>query len=100
MAKLLITTQVRENYGTEDNPHWKSKGGCDYVVKNFTAFKSIPSYIMVIRDKIEIDNAFCQEFIVDYNVVADDFLTQDERLQLKYEGKITYPATEVTYGGA
>jgi hypothetical protein len=27
--------------------------------------------------------------------VADDYLTEFERSQLDYEGKITYPATEI-----
>ena len=27
MAKLMITTQVYENYGSADVPYWKAKGG-------------------------------------------------------------------------
>lgn len=99
MAKLMIRTQVMENYGSAENPHWKAKGGNDYVVKNFTAFNAVPSYIMMIRDRIEIDNDFCREYIVDYNVETDDYLTHDEKLQLRFDGKISYPAQEVTYGG-
>ena len=99
MAKLMIRTQMMENYGSTENPHWKAKGGGDYVVKNFTAFNAVPSYIMMIRDRIEIDNDFCREYIVDYNVETDDYLTQDEKLQLRFDGKISYPAQEVTYGG-
>jgi hypothetical protein len=40
--KLLITTQVRENYGAHDwdgvgecPQYWKSKGGNDYVLRDF-----------------------------------------------------------------
>ena len=97
MAKLMIQTQVMENYGSAENPHWKAKGGNDYVVKNFTAFNSVSSYIMMIRDRIEIDNDLYQEYIVDWEVVTDDYLTQDEKLQLRFDGKISYPAQEVTY---
>jgi len=99
MAKLMIQTQVMENYGSAENPHWKAKGGNDYVVKNFTAFNSVSSYIMMIRDRIEIDNDLYQEYIVDWEVVTDDYLTQDEKLQLRFDGKISYPAQEVTYEG-
>jgi len=99
MAKLMIRTQVMENYGSAENPHWKAKGGNDYVVKNFTAFNSVPSYIMMIRDRIEIDNDYCREYIVDYSVETDDYLTQDEKLQLRFDGKISYSAQEVTYEG-
>jgi hypothetical protein len=28
--KLVIQTQVYENYGEASNPHWKAKGGEDY----------------------------------------------------------------------
>lgn len=107
MAKLLISTQVYENYGAHDwdgegecPQYWKAKGGNDYIVKNFTAFNAIPSYIMVLRDKIEVNNEFCRERIFDWEVVADDYLTQFERDQLEYEGKITFPAVELTYGGS
>ena len=38
------------------------------------------------------------EHIVDWTVVEDDYLTEFERSQLEYEGKITYPAIEVSFG--
>ena len=75
MAKLLITTQVFENYawnedgslGTGDNAYWKPKGGNDYVVRNFK------------------------------DIVADDYLTQFERDQLEFEGEIRFPAKELVW---
>ena len=99
MAKLLIQTQTEENYGSKESPHWKMKGGNDYVVKNFTAFGAVGSFVTVLREKIEIDNEFFKEYILDWEIVSDDYLTHDERLQLKYDGKITFPAIELTYGG-
>lgn len=98
MAKLLITTQVYENYGSAEKPYWKAKGGMDYVVKNFTNFNAIGSYMMVLRDKIEHDTDYLREHIIDWEIVADDYLTQFERSQLQYEGKITHSPTEVFYG--
>jgi hypothetical protein len=32
-----------------------------------------------------------QEYIIDYCLVDDDFMTRDERLQLEFDGKILYP---------
>ncbi|NBW34039.1 MAG: hypothetical protein EBR30_03305 [Cytophagia bacterium] len=105
MSKLLITTQVYENYGAHDwdgqgecPQYWKPKGGNDYVVKNFRNFNAIGSYIMVLRDKIETNTEYFREHIIDWEIVADDYLTQFERSQLEYEGKITYSPTEVFYG--
>ena len=47
MSKLLITTQVYENYGAHDwdgvgecPQYWKAKGGNDYVVKNINLNKA------------------------------------------------------------
>ena len=45
-----------------------------------------------IRDKIEWDDVGSRQYIVGYGIVEDDFMTDFERSQLEYEGKITYPA--------
>lgn len=103
MAKLLITTQVYENYafdedgvlGTGVNAYWKPKGGNDFVVKNFQDFNRVTETVMALRSKIECDNDMYREYIIGWEVVADDYLTEFERSQLEYEGKITYPAVEV-----
>ena len=97
MAKLLISTQVLENYGSEDNPYWKAKGGEDYVVKNFRDFNRVAHVVMALRSEIEIDNPFCQEYIAGWEVVDDDYMTQAERLQMLYEGKVTYAPRELAW---
>ena len=95
MAKLLISTQIRENYGSLHLPHWKSKGGSDYVVKNVDECDMIEILLYRVRDQIETDNPWYKEQIICANLVDDDYLTRDERLQLEFDGKITYPTTEV-----
>lgn len=95
MSKLLITTQVYENYGSAEKPYWKAKGGEDYVVPNFTDFNTVTEVVLSLRDQIESDTDYFRESIIDWVVVADDFLTQFERSQLKYEGRIVYPAKEL-----
>ena len=97
MAKLLIQTQVLENYGDADKPHWKAKGGGDYVVKNFRKFNAATEVVMALRGQIEQDNEFYREHIINFEVVTDDYLTEFERSQLEYEGKITYPANELVW---
>jgi len=100
--KLLITTQVYENYGDADRPYWKPKGGCDYVVKNFQGNRrpsvadSATEAVMALRSQIEQDNEMFQEKIIDFRIVKDDYLTEFERSQLEYEGQITYPCVELT----
>jgi len=95
MAKLMIQTQVLENYGTEFRPRWKAKGGDDYVVPNFTQFNDIHAVIDSIRQQIETDNSFYQEYIVDWYVAEDNELTKWEQQQLDLDGRIDYPAKEL-----
>ncbi len=102
MAKLLIQTQVYENYGAHDwdgknecPQYWKAKGGNDYVVKKFKKFNAVTETVMTLRGQIETDNQYFREQIINFEVVADDYLTEFERSQLDYEGRITYPAKEI-----
>ena len=95
MAKLVILTQVYENYGSALKPHWKAKGGDNYVVSNFTQFNSVQAVVDSIRDRLEVDDEFYNEYIIDWYVAEDDYLTRDERLQLEFEGCIKYPAKEL-----
>jgi len=95
MAKLLIQTQVYENYGDALKPYWKAKGGGDYVVKNFKDFNRVTEFVMALRGQVEQDNEFYTETIIGWEVVADDYLTEFERSQLEYEGQIRYPANEL-----
>ena len=102
MSKLLITTQVYENYGAHDwdgvgecPQYWKAKGGNDYVVKNINLNKATET-VMALRGKIEQDNYGFSETVIGWEVVTDDYLTEFEQSQLDYEGKITYGVKEIT----
>ena len=92
MAKLMITTQVYENYGSADVPYWKAKGGNDYVVENFTDFNEVQQAVVVVRQAVESDDEYYREFVINWFVAEDDYLTEFERSQLEYDGRITYPA--------
>ena len=102
MAKILITTQVYENYGAHDwdgkgecPQYWKAKGGSDYVVKNIKEFNRVTEIVMALRGQIESDTVGYRENIIDWEVVADDYLTEFERSQLEYEGKIRFSPREL-----
>lgn len=105
MAKLQIQTQVFENYawdengslGTGINAYWKAKGGSDYVIKKFKDFNRVTETVMALRGQIEQDNDAFREQIIGWEVVADDYLTEFEKSQLEYEGRITYPAKELAW---
>lgn len=103
MSKLLITTQVYENYawredgslGTGIDAYWKPKGGSDYVVKNIDPNRAA-DIVNLVSGQIEQDNEAFQETVIGWEVVADDYLTEFERSQLEYEGLIRFPAHELT----
>ena len=102
MSKLLITTQVYENYGAHDwdgkgecPSYWKAKGGNDYVVKNFRDYNRVTEVVMALRSQVEEDSQYFREHIIDFEVVADDYLTEFERDQLEYEGSIRFPVKEL-----
>lgn len=101
MSKLLITTQVLENYGAHDwdgegecPSYWKAKGGNDYVVKNIDINRAA-DIANWAAGQVEQDNEYFREYILSWEVVADDFLTEFEQSQLKWEGRIMYPAVEL-----
>jgi hypothetical protein len=103
--KLLITTQVYENYGAHDwdgtgqcPSYWKAKGGSDYVIKKFKGGSADATLaVMAVRSQIEEDNDHFRESIIDFRLVADDYLTEFEQSQLDYEGTVRFPAKELAW---
>ena len=91
--KILITTQYRENYGTAEEPYWKFKGGSDYFILDVDPLKVAPGLLVEqVRGEIEYANPMSEEYILDWELVADDYMTEFERSQLEYDGEIRYPA--------
>jgi hypothetical protein len=94
--KILITTQYKENYGTADEPYWKFKGGEDYVILNVDPLKVAPGLLVEqVRGQIEYSGAMSEEYILDWELVSDDYLTDFERSQLELDGEIRFPAKEI-----
>jgi hypothetical protein len=102
--KLIIQTQYKENYGDEQNPHWKFKGGSTYVVEDITG----PQALRIERDGIptlismlEYYGTGSEEYITDYHVgensekVCDDW---DTPIMLKYSDK-KWSALKFTFNG-
>ena len=102
MSKLIITTQVYENYawredgtiGTGAEAYWKAKGGGDYVVRDVDV-QDLDSVVRFATEQVEQANDYYTETVIDWRVVADDYLTEFEQSQLEYDGQITFPATEI-----
>lgn len=79
--KLVITTQIRENYGAHDwdgvgqcPQHWRCKGGDVYVVTNLTPaqiWKIEKNGVPTLRSLIEIRNHAFEETVIDWSIVDD-----------------------------
>jgi hypothetical protein len=96
MAKLMISTQYTENYGSADEPYWKFKGGMEYfVLMDKGTQTEATMLVMAARSKIEFANDMATEYIIDWKIVADDYMTDFEKSQLEYDGKIAYPAATI-----
>jgi hypothetical protein len=96
MAMLVIRTQYRENYGTEDQPYWKNKGGQEYKVKNVPLNENFEVMIRYI-DGIEYSNSMSEQFIIDWSIESDDYLSWFEKSQLEYDGEILFAEPSFEY---
>jgi len=76
--KIIIHTQYKENYGDEQNPHWKFKGGSVYVVEGINPNDHMLAKVIMdteIKQLIEDRNPMSEEYIIDWSF-ADDNETQ------------------------
>ena len=111
MAKLLIQTQVHENYGAhswdgegECPQYWKAKGGEDYVLPGvladdgtWAAALSLQALVEALKPQVESNDHYWRETVVSWKVLADDQLTPWEADQLQYDGRVDYPAKVLTW---
>ena len=78
--KIVITTQVRENYGDAERPYWKSKGGSVFVVPNLTVAQTLKvkeSGIPTLKALIETRNEMFEEYVVDWSILDNDAVVCD-----------------------
>ena len=99
---LVIRTQFMENYGAHDwdgtgecPQYWKMKGGSEYKITDVPL--NIDYQEVVSMANVEKDNEYCREYILDWSMEADDYLSWFEKSQLEYDGKITCAEPTIEY---
>jgi len=99
---LVIRTQFMENYGAHDwdgtgecPQYWKMKGGSEYKITNVPL--NIDYQEVVSMANVEKDNEYCREYILDWSMEADDYLSWFEKSQLDYDGVIACKEPTVEY---
>lgn len=104
--KLFVTTQYRENYaavnwdGKGQCPqYWKNKGGVDYFLQlgDRLADYAVEDLVKAVVAKVEVRNDYVEEYVVDWFIEADDYLTPFEKDQLEYDGEIKFRPREVIF---
>ena len=73
--KIVINTQIRENYGSADKPYWKFKGGETYIVPNLSveqALKIKDKGIPTLTALIESSNPMFEEYVQNWAFLDDD----------------------------
>jgi len=104
--KLHIQCQYMENYGAHDwdgegecPQYWKFKGGEDYFYPlgpNGRSKEALNELFAYFRKEVEWDEIGSRQYVVGWEVVEDDFMTEYERSQLEYEGRVIFPAKILT----
>ena len=94
---IVLRTQYRENYGTEDQPYWKFKGGSEYKVTNVPTDAVIHEVVDAVRSEVEYNGPMSEQYILDWSVEDDGYLSEFEQSQLEYDGAILYPEPTINY---
>ncbi len=99
---LVIRTQYMENYGAHDwdgkgecPQYWKMKGGSEYKILGVPL--NIDHQEVVDAAEVERNNDYCREYIIDWSMEGDDYLSSFEKSQLEYEGEIQFAEPTMEY---
>lgn len=99
---LVIRTQFMENYGAHDwdgkgqcPQYWKMKGGSEYMVTGVNPNQDLAA-IVECRD-VEQNNEYCREYILDWSLESDDYLSWFEKSQLEFDGSISCPEPRISW---
>lgn len=109
MMKIVLHTQIHENYGAHDwdgkgqcPQYWKAKGGESYEVQQELTWDEaanaslVKSLVEKAIAKVSRKSDHYEERVIDWELVTPDYLTPEEKCQLEWKGKISYPRAKVT----
>lgn len=113
--KLVIITQVRENYGAHDwngigsvPQYWKDKGGSEYILDDLEHYlspnddffdKKVRMIVESMLPNIESISDYMTETIINFAIEDDDYMSQFEQSQLEYEGFIRFYEPRIDIDG-
>jgi len=98
---MVLRTQYQENYGTAEDPYWKNKGGQEFKVKNIPTDLTEEELLEVVDSllpQVQYYNDYQVQYLLNWSLESDDYLSDFEESQLEYDGKIMYKEPEIEYG--
>lgn len=113
MTRLIITTQVYENYGAHDwdgkgecPEYWKPKFGNDYSIvvegadmSNLTVAEIVAA-VDEAKKRIEEHSVYYREYVTGRpQILEEGELTDFEEMQILYDGKVDHPIQEIRVRG-
>lgn len=102
--KIVVFTQVLELKGSR----WAGKGGNDWIVARISLEEACKghdhlysTYVKPVVDHLRSlrkDGDEYDEYMIDWSLLDIDEPTPEEATQLKYEGRVLYPAKDYPLG--
>jgi len=75
---LAIETQYHENYGDEENPYWKAKGGSTYLVSGDVNHKDVINELTTL---INFKGPMTEEYVIAVHLEEDGYCSDFEKSQ-------------------
>lgn len=97
--KLVVSSFVWMNVGSQDLPLWKTTGGKEYIVKYFRGeptFEMINQELDKVAHMFEGGDAVVRETVAGFEVYFADAPTNSELLQINLNGAIDFPPIDLT----
>ena len=97
--KLVVSSFVWMNVGSQDLPLWKTIGAKEYIVKYFTGdptFEMINEELDKVAHMFEGGDAAMRETVAGFEVYFADAPTNSEMFQINLNGAIDFPPIDLT----
>ena len=101
---LVIRTQYMENYGAHDwdgtgdcPQYWKAKGGSEYKILDVPLNIDYNELVKFALTGIETNTDYSHEYMIDWSMEENDYLSWYEKSQMEYEGTVLYKEPSMMY---
>lgn len=97
--KLVATTLIWTNAGTEDLPLWRCSGGKEYIIKRFTYEPTLAEIGKVVDERRHLIENHYKEFhetLSGWQLYLDTSMTHNEYLQYSVSQSVDFPSTDLT----